>query len=339
MSLAATQYHPNTEQRSLIAAFERPIEALLPLARVHRSWQESGESWRGLAALGLFGLTAAEEEGGSGLGAAEEALTAKLLGRRLAAPSVLASLACVHCGAPNIARRIVDGGLRVAAAWTDGTGTHLVDDPASALVLVRTADRAAIHEVAAIAAREAADEYLWSAALADIRLTGAPLNVLDAAALRHVRLIDAAALCGIAEAATEMAVGYAKVREQFGRPIGAFQAVKHHCANMALAARAAGDQTSFAATAIDQGRPDAAFQVEAALLLAIEAAIANSGLNIQVHGGIGYSDEADPHLLLKRAQLLATLAGGAAASAARLAALPPVFSVEAPIAQRSSKKS
>ncbi|WP_302480190.1 acyl-CoA dehydrogenase family protein, partial [Sphingomonas bacterium] len=136
------------------------------------------------------------------------------------------------------------------------------------------------------------------------------------------RLILAATLCGIAGAAAEMAVAYAGMREQFGRPVGAFQAVKHHCANMALAARASLDLATFAAVAFDERRPDAAFQVEAALLLAIEAALGNARLNIQVHGGIGFSDEADPHLLLKRAHALSAVAGGAEAAAARLAALP-----------------
>src|SRR3546814_1614186 len=112
----------------------------------------------------------------------------------------------------------------------------------------------------------------------------------------RLRLIDAAALAGIAQAALQMGVDYAGLREQFGRPIGTFQAVKHHCANMAIAARCARDQVSFAAVAIDEGRADAALQVESALFVAGTAAIENAGKNIQIHGGIGFSDEADPHL-------------------------------------------
>src|SRR3546814_7592323 len=86
-----------------------------------------------------------------------------------------------------------------------------------------------------------------------------------------------------------MGVDYAGLREQFGRPIGTFQAVKHHCANMAIAARCARDQVSFAAVAIDEGRADAALQVESALFVAGTAAIENAGKNIQIHGGIGFS--------------------------------------------------
>jgi alkylation response protein AidB-like acyl-CoA dehydrogenase len=116
-----------------------------------------------------------------------------------------------------------------------------------------------------------------------------------------------------------MGVAYAGTRAQFGRPIGSFQAVKHHCANMAGAARRARDQTCFAAVALDEGRADAALQVECALFVAGSAALDNAGKNIQIHGGMGFSDEADPHLLLKRAQLLSTIAGGLEAANERIA--------------------
>nr|WP_277817133.1 acyl-CoA dehydrogenase family protein [Solimonas terrae] len=135
----------------------------------------------------------------------------------------------------------------------------------------------------------------------------------------RLRLIDAAALAGVAQTALQMGVDYAGLREQFGRPIGSFQAVKHHCANMAIAARCARDQVSFAAVALDEGRADAALQVESALFVAGTAAIENAGKNIQIHGGIGFSDEADPHLLLKRARVLIAIAGGLEAANARIA--------------------
>ena len=138
----------------------------------------------------------------------------------------------------------------------------------------------------------------------------------------RLRLIDAAALAGLAQAALEMAVGYAGMREQFGRPIGSFQAVKHHCANMALSSRLACDQVSFAAVAVDDGRDDAALQVESAFFVAGSAAIENAGKNIQIHGGIGFSDEAEPHRLLKRSRLLIDIAGGLEAATTRIGEAP-----------------
>jgi 3-oxochol-4-en-24-oyl-CoA dehydrogenase len=132
-------------------------------------------------------------------------------------------------------------------------------------------------------------------------------------------VLVSAEAAGAAHDCVDTATAYAKDRLQFGRPIAMFQAVKHHCANMAVAARRACDQANFAAVAVDDQREDAAFQVDCALLVAGTAALENSGKNIQVHGGIGFSDEADPHLLLKRAQLSIALAGGLEAANSRIA--------------------
>ncbi|HSX57595.1 MAG TPA: acyl-CoA dehydrogenase family protein, partial [Sphingomonas sp.] len=112
---------------------------------------------------------------------------------------------------------------------------------------------------------------------------------------------------------------YSQVREQFDRPIGSYQAVKHFCANMAIAAQSAGDLVTFAAVAVDNGRADAAAQVEAAWIAAAQAALGNAATNIQIHGGIGFSDEADPHLYIKRARLLVAVGGGIEAALERIA--------------------
>ena len=89
---------------------------------------------------------------------------------------------------------------------------------------------------------------------------------------------------------------------------------------MALAARCARDQTSFAAVALEDQRDDAPLQVDSALFVAGPAALESVQLNIQIHGGMGFSDEADPHLLLKRARLLNAIAGGLEAANTRIAA-------------------
>jgi len=147
---------------------------------------------------------------------------------------------------------------------------------------------------------------------------GEPLARFDESQVARLRLIDAAALAGMAQTALEMSVAYAGIREQFGRPIGSFQAVKHHCANMAIAARCARDQTTFAAVALDEGRADARLQVECAFFVAGTAALDNAGKNIQIHGGMGFSDEADPHLFLKRARLQIEIGGGLEAANERV---------------------
>jgi alkylation response protein AidB-like acyl-CoA dehydrogenase len=194
----------------------------------------------------------------------------------------------------------------------------IVDEPGAAHVLVRDRNGAALHDSGTCPSRTV-DDRLWFAALREAADVGEQLARLDEAQLVRLRLIDAAALAGIAGAVLEMSVAYAGTREQFGRPIGSFQAVKHHCANMAMAARCARDQTGFAAVALDEGRPDAQLQVECAFFVAGSAALESAGKNIQIHGGMGFSDEADPHLFLKRAQLLIAIAGGLEAASWRIA--------------------
>jgi alkylation response protein AidB-like acyl-CoA dehydrogenase len=314
-------YHPNQEQLEIVGAVDDALTELLPITRLHASSEEAAETWAQLDALGSFSMTLPESAGGSGLGAAEEALIVVGMGRQLASPTVLATLGAAHAG---VAETRSDGAAtpRVAAAYRRGARVVVAGDPDADFVLVRGEGEAALYR--AVQPNAEIDGRNWLARLQEVSALGEPLATYDAPGLLRLRLIDAAALAGVAQAALDMAVAYAQMREQFGRPIGAFQAVKHHCANMAIQARSARDQVSFAATAIDQGREDAELAVESALLIAGHAAIENAGKNIQIHGGIGFSDEADPHLLVKRAQLLATLAGGMEAATDRLAALPPV---------------
>jgi hypothetical protein len=123
---------------------------------------------------------------------------------------------------------------------------------------------------------------------------------------REHRVLTGAFLVGIAAAVCDMAVAYAKGREQFGRPIGAFQAVKHLCADMVVRAETARAAVDVAALCADQpgtGDPDRA--AAGAALMAAEAALANAKTCIQVHGGMGYTWEVPAHLYLMRARVLA----------------------------------
>jgi alkylation response protein AidB-like acyl-CoA dehydrogenase len=308
---ADTRYHPSADQLALASAMDDTIADLLPLARLHAANDESAETWSHLDQAGIFGICVGEDHGGSALGAAEEALIVMGLGRRLASPAVLAALGVVHGDAAGAA------GRRVAAGYRRDGRIVVVDGAGAELLLLRDADAAALYPLPATL--KPLDDRLWLAALHEADGLGAPLVHFDDAGVRRLRLIDAAALAGVAETALQMGVEYAKLREQFGRPIGSQQAIKHHCANMAIAARCARDQVGFAAVAVDEGRADATLQVDSALFVAGRAALDNAGANIQIHGGIGFSDEADPHLLLKRAQVLLAVAGGLEAANVRIA--------------------
>ena len=307
-----TRYHPNADQLALAAAMDDTIAELLPLSRLHAATDESAETWSHLDQSGVFGICVAEDEGGSGLGAAEEALIAIGLGRRLASPAVLATLGATHSGANGLS------GRRVGVGYRSGGRIVVVQSPGADLLLLRSDDEASLYSLEGLQVQPL-EARLWLAELGSLSEVGEPIARFDEKGLLRLRLLDAAALAGIAEAALQMGVDYAGLREQFGRPIGSQQAIKHHCANMAIAARCARDQVSFAAVALDEGRADAALQVESALLVSGTAAVENAGKNIQIHGGIGFSDEADPHLLLKRAQVLIAVAGGLEAANQRVA--------------------
>jgi alkylation response protein AidB-like acyl-CoA dehydrogenase len=310
------RYHPCVEQRALADSFNDSLNALLPLDRLYASHGESEETWLRLEDIGLFTICVGQDAGGSGLGAAEEALIVMELGRCLASPAVMASIGATHANAMTELSDPARTG-RTAAAYRHGGRIVLVGDHQADTILLRDGARAALHRNAGV--KGVVDAALWYEILHEGAAPQLPLAEFDAKGLLRLRLIDAAALAGIAATALETAVAYASERRQFGRPIGGFQAVKHHCANMAIAARNARDQVGFASVAIDEGREDAALQVECALLVAGTAALRNAATNIQIHGGIGFSEEALPHVMLKRAQVLIAVAGGLEATNERIA--------------------
>ena len=118
-------------------------------------------------------------------------------------------------------------------------------------------------------------------------------------------------MLGAARKSMELSVEYAKVRHQFGQPIGAFQAVKHMCAEMLMAVENAHAATYYAAWALDANAPDAAFAASVAKAFVSEAARKVCGDAIQVHGGIGFTWDYDLHLYFKRAKHLEALYGDA----------------------------
>jgi len=141
-------------------------------------------------------------------------------------------------------------------------------------------------------------------------LNSAPvLEILPGAAgtaTRILRLLAAAEAVGGLSACTEMATAYAAGREQFGRPIGSFQAVKHHCANMLV------DTELAVAATWDAARADGAEAELAATMAAGHALTAYQRValqNVQVHGGIGYTWEHSAHLYIRRATVLQSFAG------------------------------
>src|SRR5437868_8490725 len=128
-------------------------------------------------------------------------------------------------------------------------------------------------------------------------------------------------MLGGASAVLDMAVGYAKDRVQFGRPIGSFQAVKHRCADMLVDVEGMRSTAYWAAWAITAGDPDASVAASTAKVWCSDASRRVMASALQVHGGIGFTWEHDLHLFLKRAQLDQVSFGDAAFHRERLALL------------------
>jgi len=149
---------------------------------------------------------------------------------------------------------------------------------------------------------------------------------VDERVRRTAVTLAAAEASGVARWCLDTAVEYAKVREQFGKPIGSFQAIKHLCAEMletAEAVTAAAWDAASAATALHSGEGDDeqwAFAVDVALVTCFDGAVAVAKSCIQVLGGIGFTYEHDAHLYLRRAVSLRALVGSADEAAARLTA-------------------
>ncbi|MCU1457259.1 MAG: putative Acyl-CoA dehydrogenase [Actinomycetia bacterium] len=226
-------------------------------------------------------------------------------GVELEAAAVVAALA-VPCSPVSVTA--VDGSpagarLRGRLRVLDGTGaTH---------VLLVTPTGAALIEADALPAGDATRCLDPQVALTALTAADVPAALWMGGGdlFTDAAVLAAACASGIAEATLRASTDFAKTREQFGKPIGAFQAVKHRCADMAIRAEAAWCQTAYAALCVDAERSDAAFQAHTAKVVAGDAAIRNASANIQNHGAVGCTVENDAHLFLKRAWVLEEVCG------------------------------
>src|SRR5438067_4581886 len=131
------------------------------------------------------------------------------------------------------------------------------------------------------------------------------------AVLQRAAVAAAAEMLGASRRCMDMSVEYAKVRQQFGQPIGMFQAIKHACAEMLLEVENSHGATYYAAWAADAGSPDAALAASAAKAYVGDASRKVCGSSIQIHGAIGFTWEYDLHLYFKRAKHFEPLYGDA----------------------------
>jgi 3-oxochol-4-en-24-oyl-CoA dehydrogenase len=287
--------------------------------------------WAASAELGWNGLAISEEHGGSGFGLAELAIVLEAQGRQLSPgpflPTVAASVVIDRCAPDSVRAQLLPGladGSKVGALGLSGTVTvgsdQVVSGESRAVLGAPDADVLAITAGDDVVVLDAKADGVNVTALpgldttrsvGSVALSGVRVDadhVLRGAARRAgtvFRILASAEAVGTSWAALEMARDYAKVREQFGRVIGTFQAVKHHLANMLISAEQATAATWDAARADDLDSAEFAAAVAAAL--AIRTQIFNAEKNIQLHGGVAFTWEHDAHLYLRRARTLAAL--------------------------------
>jgi alkylation response protein AidB-like acyl-CoA dehydrogenase len=291
--------------------------------------------WSEVADLGWLGLHVPEEYGGAGFGLPELVVVVEQFGRAVApgpfVPTVIASAIIAAAGddqqrgrwLPGLVDGTVTGAVGFGTDLTRASGTFSGRTPVvfgaglADLVLLIAGDDVLVVETAAdgvsrdIPANLDLTRRSGRLTLTDVALGSDHLLPGRAALATAVaRTIAAAEAVGGAQDCVSAAVEYAKVREQFGRTIGTFQAVKHHAANMLVAAESATAAVWDAARAAGAADEEFELMAAAAATLAFPAYVHNAELNIQVHGGVGFTWEHDAHLHLRRALTLRALFGG-----------------------------
>lgn len=287
------------------------------------------ELWKQISELGWPGIAIDESDGGQGLGMVELVILCEAMGYACAPTpflsNALAGLMLAEAGDEQRSRwlaGVASGAARGAVAVDQGEGPLLVPDAEGAAVLILPLDgrpslvdpaKAEIERLELIDPTRA-----WCSVSAS---DGEPLEgELGAGAMRGMVAV-AAELVGIAQRAMDMAVDYAKERHQFGRPIGAYQAVSHTCARMLYDVEEARSLTYYAAWTADAEPESLPMASAMANARASEAAWEVTKASIQVHGGIGFTWEHDLHFLLKRARAAGQMFGTAAQAREQVASM------------------
>ncbi|GGU99846.1 acyl-CoA dehydrogenase [Actinomadura cremea] len=342
MTIGLTEEH--RDLRDAVRAFTaRQVTQAAVRTAVDADREKVPPFWDDLAAQGLLGLHLPEDLGGAGYGMLELAVVLEELGRAMTPgpflPTVLASAVLHRAGHHEHLEGLASGarigavGLRPGGLELSPNGTlqgtsepipsaHLADvlvvparrggDTAWVVLTGADAEELPSHDLTRRLGRLRADGLVPDAIL-DIDAR----TVLDLAAV-----LFAAESSGLADWATATAAGYAKVREQFGRPIGQFQGVKHRCARMLAHAEQARACAWDAARAQDDARTD-----EASLAAAVagatspQAAFTTAKDCVQTLGGIGFTWEHDASLYLRRTQTLRIVLGSTGAWRRRVARL------------------
>jgi len=283
------------------------------------------ELWGELVGLGWTGMHLPEAHGGSGYTLEETVVVVEELGRVVApgpfVPSVIVSACIAAAGDDELQATYLpgfaDGSVTGAPALTGevtvtggaatGNAGNVLGGGLAKVLAVVAGDDVAIIEVGDGVTVEVPPNLDPTRRTARVTLDGAPATVIAGGRRTLVdlaRVVLSAEAVGVANECTQQAAAYAKERIQFGRPIGMYQAVKHHCANMSVATEMATSAVWDAAKASLTGGDQLTYAAAVAATLAAPAADLCANLNTQVHGGIAITWEHDAHLYMRRATTL-----------------------------------
>ena len=339
------------EQRALQATVREFLADRFPLEAVRAVYDDTAgdgdpdDLWKAVGEQGWLAVMIAEEHDGLGLGLLDAAVLARCWGEGCVPgpflPTLVAAEAIRLGGTdaqrtewlPKVAAGEVklspafDGQVTEAGGMLTGTIDH-VEYAAAAdrLVVVVNGGSLWLVDPAAdavtVTPRDGLDR---TTRMSRVRLDGAAGEPLAKAVLPEVSdraaVLAANDLAGIARVALDRTVDYDKTREQFGRPVGSFQALKHALADLHTAVTMAGHAGWYAAHALDAHLPDASLAVSVAKSKATDAATEATAKMIQFHGGIGYTWEHDAHLFFKRAKRIQYQYGDAETHRERIARL------------------
>jgi alkylation response protein AidB-like acyl-CoA dehydrogenase len=301
-----------------------------------RQLAEAGEyddaAWGEMCELGWPGIFIGEEHGGQELGVLELAILSEELGYALAPSPFLsnaaAGLVIQHAGSDEQKSRWLPG---IASGQERGTVAYVKDGAADLVPDADSASFVVFVEGSSATVVDAADVDAEPVATIDstrrfsrVQLPNGAGEALEgdaAAAIGPIAVTIAAELVGVAQRAMEMAVEYAKDRQQFGRPIGAYQAVAHRCAQMLLEVESARSATMYAGWTADEEPESLPLAAAMAKAYASDAGWRVTASSLQVHGGIGFTWEHDLHFFLKRAKADGHLFGTASEHRERVAEL------------------
>ena len=288
------------------------------------------EFWSELSAAGWAQLSVPERWGGQGAGVLELSLVIEELGYSLAPATFFGNAAAgllVAASQRDEHRErwlpgIASGERRAAFGQVqrDGGGLALDAEGAAIAVLAFDGDATVVDPVPG--GLEVADGIDVTRRLHRVAVrSGEPLYVGQPHAVDCVEVLIASELVGVAQHAMEMAVEHAKQRQQFGRPIGAYQAVSHRCADMLVLVESARSAVLSAAWTADHEPSGLPFAASVAKVAAVNAAWHVAASALQVHGGMGFTWEHPIHLFLRRAAASSRLLGSADQHLDRVAGL------------------